>query len=77
MRRLQTVIDANVFLSALRSDKGASFLLLMLVGQSSLFDFNLSVPLALEYDDVSDPNMKVVRQSVDTALRSKTAASAP
>jgi len=29
------------------------------------------------YDDVSDPNMKVVRQSVDTALRSKTAASAP
>ena len=53
MRRLQIVIDTNVFLSALRSDKGASFLLLMLVGQSSLFDFNLSVPLALEYEDVA------------------------
>lgn len=47
------MIDTNVFLSALRSDKGASFLLLMLVGQSSLFDFNLSVPLALEYEDVA------------------------
>jgi len=47
------VIDTNVFLSALRSDKGASFLLLMLVGQSSLFDFCLSVPLVLEYEDVA------------------------
>ena len=47
------MIDTNVFLSALRSDKGASFLLLMLVGQSSLFDFNLSVPLVLEYEDVA------------------------
>ena len=47
------MIDTNVFLSALRSDKGASFLLLMLVGQSSLFDFCLSVPLVLEYEDVA------------------------
>jgi putative PIN family toxin of toxin-antitoxin system len=53
MRRLQIVIDTNVFLSALRSNKGASFLLLMLVGQSDLFEINLSVPLVLEYEDVA------------------------
>jgi len=53
MHRIQIVIDTNVFLSALRSNRGASFLLLMLVGQSSLFDFNLSVPLVLEYEDVA------------------------
>lgn len=46
------MIDTNVFLSALRSTQGASFLLLMLVGRSDLFEVNLSVPLALEYEDV-------------------------
>ena len=53
MCRLQIAIDTNVFLSALRSNRGASFLLLMLAGQSNLFDFNLSVPLVLEYEDVA------------------------
>ena len=53
MRRLQIVIDTNVFLSALRSNRGASFLLLMLIGQSDLFEINLSVPLVLEYEDVA------------------------
>ncbi len=53
MRRLQIVIDTNVFLSALRSNRGASFLLLMLLGQSDLFEINLSVPLVLEYEDVA------------------------
>jgi putative PIN family toxin of toxin-antitoxin system len=53
MRRLQIVIDTNVFLSALRSNRGASFLLLTLIGQSNLFEINLSVPLVLEYEDVA------------------------
>ena len=53
MRRIQIVIDTNVFLSALRSNRGASFLLLMLVGQTNLFEVNLSVPLVLEYEDVA------------------------
>ena len=52
MRRIQIVIDTNVLLSALRSNRGASFLLLMLIGQSDLFEINLSVPLVLEYEDV-------------------------
>lgn len=53
MRRIQIVIDTNVFLSVLRSNRGASFLLLMLIGQSDLFEINLSVPLVLEYEDVA------------------------
>jgi putative PIN family toxin of toxin-antitoxin system len=53
MRRVQIVIDTNVFLSALRSNRGASFLLLMLIGQNDLFEINLSVPLVLEYEDVA------------------------
>ena len=53
MPRYQIVVDTNVFLSALRSNQGASFLLLTLIGRSSLFDINLSVPLVLEYEDVA------------------------
>ncbi len=53
MRPFQIVIDTNVFLSALRSNQGASYLLLMLIGQSALFEINLSVPLVLEYEDVA------------------------
>lgn len=53
MRSFQIVIDTNVFLSALRSNQGASYLLLMLIGQSALFEISLSVPLVLEYEDVA------------------------
>jgi predicted nucleic acid-binding protein len=42
------VLDTNVFVSALRSRRGASFRLLGLVG-TGRFEVELSVPLALEY----------------------------
>ncbi len=48
----QIVIDTNVFISALKSKKGASFKLLSLIGGGS-FEINLSVPLVLEYEDVA------------------------
>lgn len=44
------ILDTNVIVSALRSDQGASFRLLSLVGQER-FEFSLSVPLVLEYED--------------------------
>jgi len=50
---LQIVIDTNVVISALRSKRGASFQLLSLVGKSPLFEINISVPLILEYEDVT------------------------
>jgi predicted nucleic acid-binding protein len=45
------VIDTNVFVSALRSRRGASFRLLSLVG-TGRFEVELSVPLAMEYEAV-------------------------
>ncbi len=52
MEKIQIVIDTNVFLSALRSRRGASFKLLSLIG-SNHFEINLSVPLILEYEEVA------------------------
>jgi len=46
------VIDTNVFVSALRSSKGASHRILMLVGGAG-FQIALSVPLVLEYEDAA------------------------
>lgn len=46
------VIDTNVFISALRSSRGASYRLLRLVGGAD-FEIALSVPLVLEYEDVA------------------------
>lgn len=43
------VVDTNVFISALRSKRGASYKLFMLMGKG-LFDINVSVPLVLEYE---------------------------
>lgn len=44
-------MDTNVFISALRSRRGASFHLLGLIG-TGRFEIELSVPLALEYEAV-------------------------
>ena len=49
----QLVIDTNVLISALRSNRGASFKLLSLIGVSDQFEVNLSIPLVLEYEDVA------------------------
>ena len=46
------MLDTNVLVAALRSDQGASFRLLSLVGATDRFDICLSVPLVLEYEDV-------------------------
>ena len=47
----QIVVDTNVVIATLRSQRGASFQLLSLVG-SGAFGINVSVPLVLEYEDV-------------------------
>lgn len=46
------VIDTNVFITALMSQRGASFRLLSLIG-TGVFDISLSVPLVLEYEAVA------------------------
>ena len=52
MSKRQIVADTNVFITALRSKFGASYKLFSLIN-SDKFQFNLSVPLALEYEAVA------------------------
>ncbi|MDE0553464.1 MAG: putative toxin-antitoxin system toxin component, PIN family [Candidatus Poribacteria bacterium] len=52
MNTPQIVIDTNAFISALLSQRGAAYRLLMLI-DSGLFEVNLSVPLIIEYEAVS------------------------
>jgi putative PIN family toxin of toxin-antitoxin system len=47
----EVVLDTNVLVTALRSRQGASFQIIRLVGQGS-FRLNVSVALALEYEEV-------------------------
>jgi putative PIN family toxin of toxin-antitoxin system len=47
----QIVLDTNVLVSALRSSRGASFLLLSRI-DSGRFELNVSVALVLEYEEV-------------------------
>ena len=51
MNKLNIVIDTNVIVSSLRSNRGASFKLLSMIPEE-LFEFNVSVPLVLEYESV-------------------------
>lgn len=55
MRRV--VIDTNVFAAALQSKLGASYRLLTLIGQDK-FDFCISVPLILEYEEIGERLLK-------------------
>ncbi|KXK13526.1 MAG: PIN domain protein [Chloroflexi bacterium OLB14] len=52
MSRYQIVADTNVFVSALRSQFGASYKLFSLIDKD-VYKLNMSVPLALEYESVA------------------------
>ena len=51
MKTPHIVIDTNVFVSAQRSQKGASAKLVSLIGTGT-FEVHISVPLVLEYESV-------------------------
>lgn len=51
MRLLEIVLDTNVLVAALRSQRGASSRLLARIG-TGRFGLNVSVPLVLEYEAV-------------------------
>ena len=52
MAERQIVVDTNVFVTALRSQFGASYKLLSLL-DTDIYKLNLSVPLVLEYEEVA------------------------
>jgi putative PIN family toxin of toxin-antitoxin system len=64
------VIDTNVFISALRSKRGASYKLLFDTDRG-LFVQNISTPLVLEYESVAKrelPNLTLTADQVDAIL---------
>jgi putative PIN family toxin of toxin-antitoxin system len=70
MHKLQIVIDTNVLVAALRSRRGASYRLLLLLG-SDKFVVNISVPLVLEYESVVSRltgALSLTRQDIDDIL---------
>jgi putative PIN family toxin of toxin-antitoxin system len=70
MRANRVVVDTNVLIAALRSRRGASHLLLSLIGDSR-FVTCLSVPLVLEYEDVAKRHageLGLSEQDVDDVL---------
>ena len=48
---LEVVLDTNVLVAALRSKRGAAYQLIQMIGIGD-WRLNISVPLALEYEDV-------------------------
>jgi len=48
---LEVILDTNVLVAALRSKRGASYQLLRMIGEG-IWRANVSVALALEYEDV-------------------------
>ena len=68
---VKLVIDTNVLVAAVRSKRGASFLLLSLLGRG-YYELYLSVPLALEYEEVLTrmlPDLGWTRNELDDFLR--------
>ena len=53
------VIDTNILVSALHSKQGASYLLLSMVGCDK-FNFAISVPLLLEYEELCVRNKELL-----------------
>ncbi|MDZ4659536.1 MAG: putative toxin-antitoxin system toxin component, PIN family [Bythopirellula sp.] len=71
MSAVQTVIDTNVFLSGLRSSQGASHKLLRELGQNPRLQIHVSVPLILEYEDVTKRQARLLGltfQDIDDIL---------
>lgn len=63
MRRI--VFDTNVIVAALRSKRGTSYRLLMLLDNDSRFEISLSVSLAFEYEEVLKRQKGKVQLSYD------------
>lgn len=64
---LRVVLDTNVIVAALRSRRGASNRLLSLIG-TGRFEYALSVPLFLEYEDALLRMLDAIPYSEDEVL---------
>ena len=66
---MKVIIDTNVFISALKSSRGASFRLFKLLGYNK-FAVCISVPLIFEYDDVAKRRgmLQITTQQIDDII---------
>lgn len=64
---MQIVLDTNVLISALRSNRGASYRLLLLI-DSGRFKLNVSVPLVLEYEAAAKRLAPLSSKDVDAVI---------
>jgi len=69
MKRPLVVLDTNVVVSALRSQRGAAFQVLAAIGGES-FDIAISVPMVLEYEEalLAQRAAGITEQDIRTAL---------
>ncbi len=70
MRLRKIVIDTNILISAMLSSRGAAFKLISLVGKGH-YDYVLSVPLMIEYEDVlkrEDSKISLSLESINNIL---------
>jgi putative PIN family toxin of toxin-antitoxin system len=64
MELQKIVIDTNIVISAMLSNKGVAFKLISLIGKQK-FKYVLSVPLVMEYEDVLNRKDAKIRLSQD------------
>ncbi len=50
---IDIVMDTNVLIAALRSQHGAAYRFVSLIGKSKSFRINISVPLVMEYESIA------------------------
>ncbi len=71
MKVWQVVIDTSVIVSAVRSKRGASYKLLLMLGQNANWESNLSTALLLEYEEKvkeQAPNFGYTEEDVENFL---------
>ena len=66
MRRI--VLDTNVLVAAGRSNRGASFRLLAMVGPEAGFGLTVSVPLVLEYEMALKRETELIDRDVEAIV---------
>lgn len=70
MRAVNVVLDTNILISALRSKRGSSYKLLMLLVES-IYRPNISVPLFVEYESVAKRSgmlVELTNKEIDSVL---------
>lgn len=68
MKKYKIVIDTNVIVSALISNRGASYKLLELIGKTNKFEINISVNLFFEYEAISIRQTTISPKELDELM---------